>query len=100
MKKIAGLALFAALLSVSLLGQQNGATVTGHIYDPSGAPVAGAKITAQWVATGAVFSAASDATGLYQLPFLNPGQYTFTVEKQGFRQIVQSGVTLTVVRRL
>src|SRR5579884_3651481 len=82
MKKIAGLAMVAALLPVLLLGQQNGATVTGHIYDPSGAPVAGAKITAQWVATGAVFNAASDATGLYQLPFLNPGQYTFTVEKQ------------------
>ncbi len=96
MKKIAGLAMVAALLPVLLLGQQNGATVTGHIYDPSGAPVAGAKITAQWVATGAVFNAASDATGLYQLPFLNPGQYTFTVEKQGFSQIVQSGVTLTV----
>ncbi|MGH9406470.1 MAG: TonB-dependent receptor domain-containing protein [Terriglobia bacterium] len=86
-------------LALPLAAQQNGATVTGHIYDPSGAPVAGAKITARWMATGAVSNAESDPSGLYQLPFLNPGQYEFTVEKQGFRQMVQSGVTLSAAQK-
>ncbi len=96
--------LWAALISVALLptglaGQQIGAIVTGHVYDASGAAVPGATITARSVATGAVFAAESDAVGLYQLPFLNPGEYGITVEKQGFRKIVRGGVTLTVAQK-
>ncbi|MGH9469519.1 MAG: TonB-dependent receptor domain-containing protein [Terriglobia bacterium] len=94
--KALGILLLSIALPIALFAQQNGASVTGHIYDPSGAPVAAAKVTAKWVQTGAIFNAQSDSAGLYQLPFLNPGQYQFTVEKQGFQQIVQSGVTLTV----
>lgn len=99
MRRIAALMLWIMLLPIAVMGQQNGATVTGHVYDPSGAPVAGARITAKQVETGATFSGSSDPTGLYQLPFINPGQYVFTVEKQGFRQVVQTGVTLQVAQK-
>ncbi|MGH9444820.1 MAG: TonB-dependent receptor domain-containing protein, partial [Terriglobia bacterium] len=99
MRTIALLALWLMLLPAWTLAQQTTATVTGHIYDPSGAAVAGVKISAKWVQTGQVFNANSDPTGLYQFPFLNPGQYVFTVEKQGFRQIVQTGVTLSVAQK-
>ena len=97
--KAVGVFLLAVALPWSLHAQQNGATVTGHVYDPSGAAVGGAKITAKQMETGSVFNANSDPTGLYQLPFLNPGQYVFTVEKQGFRQVVQSGITLLVAQK-
>lgn len=99
MRKIWGIVLFSALLPLPLLGQQVGASVTGHVYDPSGAPVVGAKITAQATATGAVYNSESNPTGLYLLPFLNPGQYEFTVEKQGFKKFVQSGVTLSAAQK-
>lgn len=99
MKRIACLTIFLALLPLPLFAQQVGASLTGHIYDPSTAPVAGARITAKSVATGAVFNADSNASGLYQLPFLNPGSYVITVEKRGFKQVVQSGVTLTVAQK-
>lgn len=97
--KLCIISLLSMALALPLFAQQNGATVTGHVYDPSGAPVAGARITAKWMATGAVSTAESDPTGLYQLSFLNPGQYEFTVEKQGFRQFVQGGVTLLVAQK-
>ncbi|MGH9438980.1 MAG: carboxypeptidase regulatory-like domain-containing protein, partial [Terriglobia bacterium] len=95
-KRIAGALLAMALLPLSLYAQQTGAAVTGHVYDPSGAVIAGAAITAKSAATGAAYSAESNTTGLYQLPFLTPGAYVFTIEKTGFRQLVQSGITLTV----
>lgn len=94
--RLLGMVLIAVALPVAMVAQQNGASATGRVTDPSGAAVAGAKVTAKWVQTGAIFNAQSDATGLYQLPFLNPGQYQFTVQKQGFQQVVQSGITLTV----
>ncbi len=97
--KILGVAVLAILLPLPLLGQQVGATVTGHIYDPSGAAVAGATVTAKQVNTGAVYTAASNATGLYQLPFMNTGPYTITVERQGFKALVRSGITLEVAQK-
>ncbi|HUY14784.1 MAG TPA: TonB-dependent receptor [Terriglobia bacterium] len=97
-RNIAFIVLVFVCLPVSLFAQQIGVSVTGHISDPSGAAVAAAKVTARVVTTGAVFTAESDAVGIYQLPFLNPGQYVFTIEKQGFKTIVQSGITLALAK--
>jgi hypothetical protein len=94
MKTIAVLALSLLLLPSWALPQQIGATVTGHIYDPSGAVVAGVKVTARSTVTEAMYSAESDSTGLYQIPFVSPGPYTITAEKQGFKEYVQTGITL------
>ncbi|MGH9451727.1 MAG: TonB-dependent receptor domain-containing protein [Terriglobia bacterium] len=94
-KRIAVAVLAAAFLPLSLYAQQTGAAVTGHIYDPSGAVVVGAKITAKSATTGAAYTAESNSTGLYQIPFVMPGPYVFTVQKTGFRQVIQTGVTLT-----
>ncbi|MDE3178287.1 MAG: carboxypeptidase regulatory-like domain-containing protein, partial [Acidobacteriota bacterium] len=96
LKRCAGILPVVLFLALSAVAQQNGATVTGHVYDPAGAVVAGAAITAKSETTGAVYNAESNATGLYQLPFVPPAAYVFTVEKTGFRKYVQSGVTLTV----
>lgn len=98
-RKFFGIILFLLLLPLPLAAQQVGATVTGHVYDPSGAPIVAAKITARATATGAIYNSESNSTGLYQLPFLNPGQYEFMVEKQGFKQFVQSGVTLAAAQK-
>ncbi len=97
--RILVVALLAFVLPLPLLGQEVGATVTGHVYDPSGAPVAGATVTAKQTNTGAVYTAASNTTGLYQIPFVNAGPYTITVEKQTFRTLVHSGITLQVAQK-
>lgn len=96
MKRLAGVVLWFVSLPMVLLAQQTGGSVTGHVFDPSGAAVAGAKITARSVTTGGLNTAESDAAGIYQLPFLNPSEYQFTVDKEGFKKLVQSGISLTV----
>jgi hypothetical protein len=73
-----------------------GASVTGHVYDPSGAAVSGARIAVASTTTGAVFTAESNNTGIYQLPFVTVGEYTLTVEKRGFKKYVQQGITLVI----
>jgi hypothetical protein len=99
MKTIAALALSLLLLPAWAMPQQVGASVTGHVNDASGGAVAGATVTAKLTNTGAVYTAATDSTGLYQLPFMNAGPYTFTIEKQGFQTLVRSGVTLEVAQK-
>ena len=58
--------------------------ITGTITDPSGAAIPNAKVTATDVARGTVYPTQSNSAGLYDFPRLPVGQYTLTVEAQGF----------------
>jgi len=98
-KRSASIVLLAICLPFSSLAQETTASVTGHVLDPAGAVVSGAKITAKMVTTGASYSTESDSTGLYRLPFLKPGPYEFTIEKPSFRGIVRTGIELTVAQK-
>jgi hypothetical protein len=64
---------------------QSIATLKGRVTDASGAIVRGAQITVQGEGTGVQRSAASDATGTYQFPFLPVGAYRVDVHAAGFR---------------
>jgi hypothetical protein len=61
------------------------ATLSGTVYDSSGAVVPGAKIVAKNKATSSATTAVSDADGLFTIPALEPGDYTVTVTLQGFK---------------
>lgn len=87
--------LFAALLlAPAAFAQQTDATVSGTVADPSGAHVVGATVTALNVATGVAVPASTNEAGVYSLPPLPPGKYTFTAEHPGFRKSVISEVEL------
>ncbi|MCL5006220.1 MAG: TonB-dependent receptor [Acidobacteria bacterium] len=96
--KILGIVVSLMFVALPLAAQRNSASVTGHVYDPSGAPIPGATITATETRTGAVNTTQTNAVGLYQFPFLSPGDYQFTFSKQGFEKYIQSGVTLQVAQ--
>ena len=61
------LALGSVVFAVAIFAQTDRGTITGTIADPAGAVVAGAKIEAKNVATGAVYEVASTDTGNYTL---------------------------------
>jgi len=72
------------------LGAQNvvvTGSITGRVSDPSGAVVAGASITVRSLATGVEHSAATNISGLYQLPALMPGTYSVTARAKGFQDV-------------
>lgn len=75
-------------------------TIQGHISDPSGAAVAGAKITVTNPDTGVVTSRTSSSIGDYVVPALNPGRYTISVEATGFSKQVASNLILEVQQTL
>src|SRR5713101_5062044 len=76
--------------------QVSGATLSGTITDPSGAAIAGAKVSITNKATGIARDATTDAAGFYSAPNLLPGPYEVTASASGFSTAKQSDLTLTV----
>jgi outer membrane receptor protein involved in Fe transport len=75
--------LFAVRASAQTTGD-----LRGIITDPSGATVAGAKVTLTSLETGESRAVATDAEGRYAIPLLKIGEYSVAVEATGFRREV------------
>ena len=97
--KVATLVFVFLLLPLPLCAQQIGASITGHVFDPSGAAVSGADIKVISTTTGSVYTAGSDSAGIYQLPFVPIGTYTLSVEQSGFKKYVQEGIALVAEQK-
>jgi len=75
--------ILAALLLTAVAWAHS--SLTGHITDPKGKPVKGARIEI----SGGLWTE-SKADGSYQLHDTNPGKQTMTVTKAGFEPAKQS----------
>lgn len=89
--------LFAALAFLTSLAMaQSSSQLNGSVTDPSGASVAGAKITLTDAATGLQRSTASNGAGLYQFLDVPPGNYRLEATAGGFAPFAATNVTLVV----
>lgn len=95
---IAAVLLFVT--SLSSYAQVVGATVTGTVYDPSGATVSGAKVTIRQSETGATRILATDAEGRFFAPSIPVGPYTVAVQDDGFGRQERTGIALAVGQSL
>lgn len=77
-----GLLAFAMLVPAQTIT----ATITGIVSDPQGASVPEAKVTAVNTGTNVSFPGATNAAGVYTLPFLPVGNYNIVVEMAGFKK--------------
>ena len=87
---------FVLLAVAGLSAQTFRGTILGTITDPSGAVVAGAKVTAKNTGTGLERSTETSGDGSYSIPELPIGTYNVTVSQQGFQTFVTTGVTVDV----
>lgn len=88
-RRFALLVVLACLISLlgahSVFAQASGnAQLNGTVTDPSGATVAGAKITVTNTATNASYTATTNQDGFYAVTNLPPGAYQLTVDASGF----------------
>ncbi len=93
---LAGLCLVISLFSSSALAQSFTAALSGTVRDATGATIPGALVVATNVDTNASSEFTTEATGLYRFPALAPGSYRIEVKAAGFKNAVQSGLTLRV----
>src|SRR5688572_10279227 len=84
----------ALVLPVGLQAQEFRASIGGAVTDPSGAPVAGATVIVTSVERNVSQETQSNEAGRYLIQFLLPGQYTVSVEKEGFKKGVREGIRL------
>jgi carboxypeptidase family protein/TonB-dependent receptor-like protein len=89
--------LFVCLLaSFPVFGQSPNGTISGVVFDPTGAIIAGAEITAVNDATRVQYSTATNNEGIYVLANLPPGSYRIQVAKIGFKTLIKPDIVLSV----
>ncbi|HYI97029.1 MAG TPA: carboxypeptidase regulatory-like domain-containing protein [Bryobacteraceae bacterium] len=98
MIKFIAILCFAA--SLPLFGQQGRGSIFGTVKDASGAGVLDAAVRIVNTGTNAVFATTTNDAGYFSAPSLQVGSYSVTVEKQGFKRIDRTGITLQVDQRL
>ena len=86
------------LLAPATYAQSERGTITGTITDPAGAVVANTAVEAKNTGTGVVYKAASSTTGNYTLSQLPVGTYQVTATSSGFKQFLQTGITLSTAQ--
>jgi|SoiMethySBSTD1v2_1073268.scaffolds.fasta_scaffold443967_1 hypothetical protein len=88
-------ALLVFIAAASALRAQT-AQLGGRVLDPSGAAVGAADVTIMNSSTGAARKVSSNEDGLYVIPLLQPGIYTLTATRDGFKSTTRTGVTVAV----
>jgi Carboxypeptidase regulatory-like domain len=89
----------AVLLAIALFytsacfGQGFG-TIVGTVTDPSGAVIAGAKVTVVDPASGTAREETTNDQGYFVVPTLKPATYDVTISAAGFGPSTQKGITL------
>ncbi|MGI8992502.1 MAG: carboxypeptidase regulatory-like domain-containing protein [Bryobacteraceae bacterium] len=77
-----------------LSAQETRGTFSGTVTDSTGAAVAGATVVVTNVDTNIAFQTTTNATGYYEAPLLQAGNYQIIVNANGFKKAVRSGLTL------
>jgi len=98
--KVANLIFSATVLiaigCTSAMAQTGTSNITGTVRDPQGAVVAGATVTATNEATGVKNTQTTTDSGFFAFSAMPVGNYTFTVERQGFKTFEKTGNALEV----
>src|SRR5436190_20475586 len=72
------------VLTHSALAQSGTTTITGHVKDPQGANLPGARVRLYGRARTFSLATTTDSTGAYSFEKLAPGEYLVEAEAQGF----------------
>jgi hypothetical protein len=100
-KSTRGLSRFLVLFSLACIvpfafGQADRGSISGKITDSTGAVIPETNVALRDEATGIVQSTRTNNAGAYIFQALNPGSYTITVDRNGFRKSEYTHVVVDV----
>jgi hypothetical protein len=84
------------VLVVPAFAQTETATVSGRVTDPNGRVVPDAQILLVNTETNVAVTVKTNGEGLYVIPNVHPGIYGLRVTKNGFKEILKTGLVLHV----
>ncbi len=90
--------IFCLVLSISIpgLAQTTTGRILGTVSDQTGAGVAGATVVITDVQHGTTRTVATDASGTYAAPELQPGVYKVRAEAKGFKTVERPNILVEV----
>ena len=86
------------LFGLVVFGQTPTGEITGTVSDSSGAVIGDATVTVTNNGTGAVRTAKTNTSGIYDFSALTPGAYSLKIEKEGFNAEVRNNLELQVAQ--
>ena len=97
-RKEAKTGLWIAFVLVPVLGwgQNTNSSLSGQVTDPSGAAIPNVRLTLKLAATGVTANFTTGMDGLYSFQNLLRGAYELTAKAQGFRDFVQTGISINL----
>src|SRR5438552_11514828 len=84
----------ALIFSIPAAAQRLTGTLRGQVFDPTGATVPDAQVTATNQETGVSVKITATSAGTYSFPSLIPGLYKVEVEAKGFKSFVKTDVNV------
>jgi hypothetical protein len=87
-----------ALFASALVAQNDTASLSGRVLDPSGLGIPAARLTLTAKSTGATRVAVSATGGIYRFDLLPPGDYSIKVTASGFKTLEDNGLHLQVAQ--
>ena len=92
-------AVVASVLSTIVLGQSQTGSLSGTVVDITGAGVQGADVETRFASTGLVLHTVTSEAGLYVFPAVPAGTWSVSVEKQGFKKVIEPRVEIFIAQR-
>jgi hypothetical protein len=94
--RVLGIVCVVLVLSLPVFSQTTMGRILGSVSDQSGASVAGAAVIITDVQRGTTRAVATDASGDYSVPELQPGIYKVRAEAKGFKAVERVNIAVEV----
>jgi len=89
----------ALVVSASASAQETRGKILGTVQDAQGV-IPGANVKVTNVDTNASMSLTTNGQGYFEAPLVQPGNYTVSVEMQGFKTATRAGIQLAVAQQV
>src|SRR5450631_1131824 len=96
--RVLGIVCLVLAVSVPMFSQTTTGRILGTVSDQSGANVAGAAVVVTDVQRGATRAVATDDSGNYVVPQLQPGVYKVRAEAKGFKTVERINIVVEVAQ--
>ena len=100
MKRLRLFCVVALGFAAAAAAQETRGMIYGRVTDQQSAAVAGAVVAVVNTDTNVAVRRTTNETGYYEANLLLPGNYQVTVEADGFRRSVRSGIALSIASRV
>ena len=94
--KCLALVLILVVAAAAAFAQTESARISGRVTDLTGAVIAGAECKITNLETNASTITTTNNDGIYVIPDLRPARYRLSIQKEGFRTVVQPNLQLYV----